>query len=174
MICCDKLVDEIILHEILGTDDATVSGVDETRLQIDNGILWVYDDIRGKWLSSFRASLEAGEKGRAKNKYLLVVDGQAINLTGYRLPRDATITALAAQTRDIETWTLHVRKNGTLTDIASLVMSGISGNHTNSLNIDLDESDRVQFYAETTTFLGIKDPLIWIEIAWRNDILLPP
>lgn len=171
MPCCKDLVNEIILHEILGSSSG---GVGSDHLQIDNGILWVYDDNRSKWLSSFRSTFSSGERGRAKNKYLRTLDGQTTNLAGYRLPRKATITALVAQTKDVETWTLRVRKNGGPTDIASLVMTGVSGNHSGSLNIDLDEGDRLQFYAETTAFLGIKDPLVWAEIAWRNDILTPP
>src|SRR3990167_5696924 len=118
------VVEEIILHEILGTSSGGSTGSD--HLQIDNGILWVYDDTRGKWLSSFKSTFIAGEKGRVKNKYLVVVDGQTLNLAGFRLPRNATITALVAQTKDIETWTLHIRKNGALTNIASLIMSSAS------------------------------------------------
>jgi hypothetical protein len=168
---CKDIVQEIILHEILGSSSG---GTGNNSLQIDNGILWVYDEGRGKWLSSFRATFDAGEKGRVKNKYLIVHDGQTTNLSGFRLPRKATITAVSAQTRNVETWTLHIRRNGSPTNIASLTMSAVDGNHTSSLNIDVDEGDRVQFFAETTNFLGIKDPLIWVEIAWRNDTLLPP
>lgn len=169
---CSDIVKEIILHEIV--DTTTVSGIDQSLLQIDNGILFVYDLSRGKWLSSFRATLGAGEKGRVKNKYLTVFDGQTSNLSGYRLARDATLTAIAIQTRESETWTLHVRKNDLPTNLASLTMTGVDGNHSSVINVNLDEGDRLHFYAETTSFFGIKDPLIWVEIAWRNDTIPSP
>lgn len=168
---CKDIVQEIILHEILGSSGG---GTGSDSLQIDNGILWVYDDNRGKWLSSFRSTFDAGEKGRVKNKYLQVHDGQTTNLSGFRLPRKATLTAIVAQTRNVETWTVHIRKNGVVTNIASLTMSAVDGNHSSSIDVDLDEGDRVQLFAETTAFLGIKDPLVWVEIAWRNDTLPPP
>jgi hypothetical protein len=144
------------------------------KLKVDGDNLWVYDDTRAKWLSSYRTSLHGGERGRAKNKYLLVVDGQALNLSGWRIPRDATLTAISAQTRSAFTWTLRVRKNGSPTNIASLVMTAAAGAHDTSIDVDLDEGDQLQLYAETTSFFGVKDPLVWVEVAWRNDTLAMP
>jgi hypothetical protein len=168
---CHDIAEEIILHEILGSSGGEINN---SLLAIDNGILWIYDEGRGKWLSSFRSNFASGEKGRAKNKYLLLFDGQASNLSGYRLTRDATITAVTAQTKSSETWTLHIRKNNDPTNIVSLSMSAAAGNHTGSANIDLVAGDRVQLYAETTSFFGISDPTVWVEIAWRNSVLPIP
>ena len=137
-------------------------------IKVVDGRLWVYDDTRNKWLSADRLTATAGRSGRAKNIYLRIKDGQSCNLTGYRLPRNATITAVAAQTRGNETWTLRVRKNGDSSDLTSLVMTNVAGAHDTTVDVDLDEGDRVQFYAETTTFFGVKDPFIHIEIAWRE------
>jgi hypothetical protein len=206
---CDKIIEEILLHEIVGfettaggggdiiveDDDVLVaSGINTLNfaegikavnaggqidvslyeLQVDQGLLWVYDTVRGKWLSTQRSTFGAGEKGRIRNKYLMVFDGQVSNLTGWRVVRDATITAIAAQTRNNETWTLRVRKNGDPTDIASLTMSAVDGNHSSVANVDVSEGDQIQFYAETTGFLGIKDALVWVEVAWRNTTLAAP
>lgn len=207
---CDKIIEEILLHEIIGfettaggtvdlviEDDEVLvaSGINTINfadgvkainagggqvdvslsgLQVDQGILWVYDSVRGKWLSSQRNSFGAGEKGRIRNKYLMVFDGQVTNLTGWRVVRDATITAIAAQTKDAESWSLRVRKNGDPTDIATLVMNSVDGNHTNVTNVDISEGDQIQFYAETAGFFGIKDALVWVEVAWRNTSLAAP
>lgn len=138
-------------------------------IQVDENLLWVYDSSRSKWLSVDRMTAISGRKGRAKNVYLRLIEGQASNLTGYRMVRDGTITAISAQTRGNETWTLKVQVNGS--DVASLAMSNEMGNHDTSINVDVNEGDLVQFYAETTTFLGIKDPFVWAEIAWRNNNL---
>jgi hypothetical protein len=53
----------------------------------------------------------------------------------------------------------------------SLPISGASGAHNTIVDVDLDEGDLVQIFAETTNFFGIKDPFVMIEIAWRNDTL---
>lgn len=141
-----------------------------TNLQVDGGKLWVYDSTRNKWLSSDRLTVGAANKARTRNKYLEVFDSQTSNLSGYRLVRDATVTAIAAQTRGSESWTLRMRKNGDPTNIVSLTMSSVEGDHSNVVNVDLDEGDTIQFFAETP--LGaIKDPLVWVEVAWRNDNL---
>lgn len=140
-------------------------------IQLVNDILWTYDTTRTKWLSVQRINFSAGEKGRIKNKYLPVYDGLVSSLTGWRVPRDGVITAMSVQTRANESWTLHIRKNGVATNIASLVLANVDGSHEISTDVNIAAGDRIQFYAETTTFLGIKDVLAWIEISWRNDAL---
>lgn len=160
----------IIEHEILGIDTG-FSGSGLSSLKVDGGRLWIYDSVRGKWLSSDTVIVTASRKGRAKNKYLDFENGVSSLATGFRITGPATIIGLAAQTRAQETWTIHVRKNNTETNIASLSINNLTGSHNNALNINLEEGDFVQFYAETTSFLGIKDPKVWLKIAWRNDNL---
>jgi len=163
----EKIKEHLVICEILSCHDDD-GGSGDPNLKVVGGRLWVYDNIRNKWISADRLQAVAGRKGRCKNAYLRVQDGQAINLTGYRVPRKAIITAIAAQTRNNETWTLRVRKNGDSTDIASLVMNNVTGGHDTTVDVDLDEGDQIQIYAETTAFFGIKDPFAWIEIGWRE------
>ena len=160
----------LIEHEIILEPEEPLPP-DEIDHQVDGGRLWVYDETRDKWLSSDRLFAVAGRDGRAKNLYLRLVDSQPSNLTGYRMLRNATIVAVAAQTRSIETWTLQIRKNGDPTNLYSLAISGAPGGHVNTVDVDLNEGDLVQMFVETTAFLGIKDPFAMIEIAWRNDTL---
>lgn len=169
-VSADDIRRHIIEHEIIHEPEEPLPP-EELDHQVDGGRLWVYDEIRDKWLSSDRLFAVAGRDGRAKNLYLRIVDNHPSNLTGYRMLRQATIVAVAAQTRSIETWTLQIRKNGDPTNLYSLPISGVSGAHLNTVNVDLDEGDLVQMFAETTAFLGIKDPFVMIEIAWRNDSL---
>jgi len=168
-VTCDSLKNHIIEHEILGTTTSSV-----TNVEVDGGILWVYDDTRSKWLSAERLIATAGRRGRTKNIYLRLIDGQASNLAGYRIPRDGTIVSISAQTRGTETWVLRVRKNGLVTNVASLSVSAAAGAHDVTLDVDVDESDRIEMYADTTAFFGIKDPFVMVEIAWRNDTLPAP
>jgi hypothetical protein len=171
----DVLVQSGVQHlnfedEISAIYDGVTGRVDISleNMRVDDGRLWVYDITRSKWLSSDRLNASGGRKGRIKNGYLRILDGQSCNLTGYRLPRNGTITAIAAQTRDNETWTLRVRKNGDPTDIASLALNNVAGGHDTTVDVDVSEGDLIQLFAETTTFFGIKDPFVWVEIAWRE------
>jgi len=163
----DELNSEIAHLERLYREFEQRTVYDE--LQVVDNTLWVYDITRNEWLSSSRFYPTAGRKGRAKNSYLYVNDGLAMSATGYRIPRDATITALSAQTRSNETWTLKIRKNNDLDiDLATLEITNAMGNHDKTIDVNLNEGDVVRFYAETTGFLGIKDPLVFAEIAWRR------
>jgi len=164
--CGANIRKHIIEHEILGIRDNS-----QPDIQVDGGRLWVYDHERDKWLSTDRLFATAGRSGRAKNSYLRIADRQTSNLTGYRLFRSGTIVAIAAQTRNPETWTLRVRRNGNVTNVASLVMNATNGRHVTTVNVDIDEGDRLQLFAETTAVFGIRDPFVEIEIAWRNNNL---
>jgi hypothetical protein len=151
---------------------STLLGVKLPPIVLDAGTPWMYDDNRSKWLSAGRVVFMAGRSGRIKNGFLRTVDGQVTNLTGYRMPRDATITTISVQTRTSETWTLHIRKNGTDTNILSVPIIASTGAHDTLIDVDLDEGDRIHFFAETTTLFGIKDPIAWIEVAWKHDLLI--
>jgi len=163
----ESLKQHIIEHEIvLESHNITIGG----DILVDDNILWLYDTSRSKWLSIDRFKPGGGESGKSKDKYLPVFDGQTLNLTGWRLPRDGTIVGIVAQTRLAATWTLEVRKNGALSAIASLAIAGTTGDHVRTTDVDVDEGDRIQLYANG----DVRDPLVWIEIAWRNDSLTIP
>jgi hypothetical protein len=159
------IVDHIIEHEILGIDSSL------SNVKVSEGRLWVYDTIRSKWLSSDRFDVVAGRNGRVRNGYLRIVDGLASSASGYRIIRPATITAVGAQGRTLQDWTLRVRKNNETTELVSLTMMGVTGNHDTTIDVDLDEGDMIQFYANTDAFVGVKNIAVWAEVAWRNDNL---
>lgn len=158
---------QLILNSILGGGSSTPTDPN-ADLQISGGHLYLKDTTRGnKWISADRLIVYSARDGRARNTYLPYIDGQSFLSTGIRLPRNATIIGIVAQTRDLETWTLHVRRNGDPTNIASLVLNNTAGSQTTVLNVDVSSGDRIQLYAETTGLLGIRDPNVWVEIAWR-------
>lgn len=133
-------------------------------IRIENGILYAFDAGRDVFLTPHRMTLIAGMQHRAKNTYLRLVDSQASNQTGYRMSRSSVITAISAQSRGTNPWTIHIRKNGNTTNLYSLVVSG-GGAHNNNVDIRLNEGDTIQFYCEAASFFGIKSPLVWVEVA---------
>lgn len=135
------------------------------RVSIIDGILYTYDSTRAKWLSVERKMLWASKAGSAKNVYLRVGEVSTLQ-TGMRMPRDGTITALVVQTRDPETWTLEIRRNGVTTPIASLAISAATGAHDTAVNVDFTAGDIIQVYANTAG-TTIRAPVAGLEIAWR-------
>lgn len=156
-----EIADHLLMHEILGVESSLPTG-----LTIVNGILYIYDDTRLKNLSSFRTTIVAGRSGRAKNVYLGVGDGQPSSSVGIRIPRPSTLTSISAQARGANSWLVHLRKNQSNVDLYTLniITNGI---HDITLNLDLDEGDILQFHCDSTAFLGIRDPLVVVEIAAR-------
>jgi len=129
------------------------------------GIQYNYDGTRVKWLSNERKFLIAGRAANnVTNAYIEIDSGVVSSDTGYRLLRNGTLTGIWAQTRDVETWTLEIRRNGVVTPIATLVITASRGNTNNALNIDVAQNDEIQFYVNGT---AIARPVVGIEVAWR-------
>ncbi len=132
----------------------------------DDGILYIYDGTRSKWLSVDRTMVGWGRNSNnTSNQYLRQFNGAQSNFSGWRMVRDGTITAITAQTNIAQTWTLEIRKNDAGTVITSLTMAAQAGNHNNTLNIDISEGDFIQAYCNGNS---IDYPQTLIEIAWRK------
>ena len=132
----------------------------------DDGILYIYDGTRSKWLSVDRTMVGWGRNSNnTSNEYLRQFNGALSNQNGWRMVRNGTITAISAQSDIDQTWTFEVRKNDATTVIASITMTGIQGNHNNTLNVDINEGDFIQAYCNGTS---VDYPETLIEIAWRK------
>jgi hypothetical protein len=79
------------------------------------------------------------------------------------MSRKGTITNISVQNNKINTFTLHIRKNNLLTNIASLSVVASLGNSDKIANIDFLEDDLLQFYIEDLAY----SPVAYIEVAWR-------
>ncbi|SOU86649.1 hypothetical protein [Tenacibaculum dicentrarchi] len=146
----------------------TPTGTSGGQMFVDstNGILYIYDGTRMKWLSVDRTMIGWGrDNNNTTDQYLRQFNGAPSNKNGWRMIRNATITAITAQTDIDQTWTLEIRKNDGTTAIASLIMTNQQGNHNNILNIDVNEGDFIQAYCNGTS---VDFPQTLIEIAWRK------
>ncbi|MCD8451985.1 hypothetical protein LNI90_07800 [Tenacibaculum dicentrarchi] len=146
----------------------TPTGTSGGQMFVDstNGILYIYDGTRMKWLSVDRTMIGWGrDSNNTTDQYLRQFNGAPSNKNGWRMIRNATITAITAQTDIDQTWTLEIRKNDGTTAIASLIMTNQQGNHNNILNIDVNEGDFIQAYCNGTS---VDFPETLIEIAWRK------
>ncbi|MBE7692440.1 hypothetical protein [Tenacibaculum finnmarkense] len=146
----------------------TPTGTSGGQMFVDstNGILYIYDGTRAKWLSVDRTMVGWGvNNANTTNQYLRQFNGAQSSQNGWRMIRNGTITAISAQTNINQTWTLEIRKNDGTTAIASLTITNQQGNHNNSVNIDVNEGDFIQAYCNGSS---VDYPETLIEIAWRK------
>lgn len=100
--------------------------------------------------------ISGGREGNnVSNVYLRGPGGTPMNLSGFVIPFNSTITSISMASRGVENWTLEVRKNNTATVVASLVSVGVERAYADTLSVDMVAGDEVQFYCNGTS---ISDP----------------
>ncbi|CAM1333033.1 hypothetical protein [Tenacibaculum aestuariivivum] len=145
----------------------TPTGTSTGQMFVDstNGILYIFDGTRNKWLSVDRTMVGWGRNNdNTTNEYLRQFNGAQSNNNGWRMIRNGTITAISAQTNINQNWTLEIRKNDAPAVITSITMT-TQGNHNNTINVNINEGDYIQAYCNGTS---IDYPEVLIEIAWRK------
>ena len=92
-------------------------------------------------------NIGAARSGNVSDVYMYAYDNLQTNLSGYILPYDCTLYAISAGTQFNETWSAEVHDGtGTLVPGALLSISADTSGFTNSLSIDFNAGDEVQFY----------------------------
>ena len=138
----------------------------EIPMAMIGNVLAVYDktNSRNRFLSVHRAYMTFTGRDNANNtsEYARIGDFTS-NQSGGRLMRNATLTGISAQTNGAETWTVRVRKNGVVTNLASLALTAVSGAQA-EYNIDFNAGDSVEVYIDGTS---IDRPLIRLEFRER-------
>lgn len=153
--------------ELTEKSSLPLTGLSSGQLAVKDGILFVYDGTRSKWLSVTRMFLVFGKSGNTKNQYLYFYAGSLpSNNSGLRLSRNATIVSLSGQFDSVDTGTFEIRKNDNISSITSLTVTSSIGNHDNTPNINLNEGDYIQSYFSSSS--KVPDPMIIIEMAWRE------
>lgn len=126
-----------------------------------NGVVWVYDSTRSKWLSIDRVGLEFGAQ-RSNGTYLNASGG---NTSGYGgILRDGTIIGVMARAAAGHlTKTFEIRANGVMISTFSLV-AGVYRNAV--LNVDFNSGDWLGVWSSTAG-LRVDMVSVILEIAWR-------
>jgi len=150
-------------------DVVTPSSNQNQIKQDSNGVLLFFDNSRSKFLSASRQTYKFGVKHRnvASSRWLNIIDGIPTNVTGYKIPRNATITSITIQcSNNTGTTNFIVRKNDNPATIYSSSLS-TSSNSVDNLNVDIDKDDWLQIFMSVTS--GAVDfPLLVLELAWRE------
>jgi hypothetical protein len=131
-----------------------------------NNEIAVYDRTRTKWLGINREYMNFAGRDNANNsdEYLRAGSDFTSNQSGPRLFRNMTLIGISAQTNGAETWTVRVRRNGVVTNLASLALSAVAGAQSITTNVDFNQGDKVDVFAEGTS---INRPYVRLEFAPR-------
>lgn len=119
---------------------------------IDSGEVYYYDSSRSKDLGVAVIQIGCGRNSaNTTDQYLRTFNGTPMNQTGVALPYDATLIGGSMMgSRNDQSWTVRLRKNGSSTNLASLSITNAYENHVTNSNIDFDAGDRIQIYMEGT------------------------
>lgn len=149
--------------------DTIVRGQTQTYTQDAHGILLFYDNSRSKTLSITRESFPFGINHRniTSSQWMTLVGRNRSNLTGYKIPRNATITSLSVQTQNsVADCTFYIRRNGVVTNLTSITLVGQVSNVIDDLDIDLNNDDWLQVYLQVNSG-NVDYPTLLLELAWR-------
>jgi hypothetical protein len=134
------------------------------RIVTDSSGTYMLDPIRNKMLSIARYQFFAGRYSQNVTlEYLRFDDGIPGTSSGRVIRNNATIVSLGGMTSDVSSWYLKIFKYGSNSPILSQQI-GTKSFTFNSLNIDVNAGDILQFFVDGT---NIKMPLVELELAWR-------
>lgn len=100
-------------------------------------------------------------------RWLRIAGGVVSNTSGYKLPRNATITAMTVQTENIvDEGRFNIRTNNQMVNLHTAILTASKDIIEDELNIDVDKGDYIQMFL--SVLVGQVDyPVVNIEIAWR-------
>jgi len=152
--------------ELTQKSSLPTTGLAAGQLAVKDGILFIYDGTRSKWLSVERLYLVFGRRGNTSNQYLSYSAGRLpSNNSGLRIPRDACVVAMSAQLDASGTANMRLRRNDSASNISTLAISAALGAHDTSLDINLSAGDFLQMYSDNAS--SVQDPMVIVEIAYR-------
>lgn len=136
-----------------------------SQIYVFDGIAYILDPIRGKYLSTGRTQLSFGYYGPNQSSRYLRVEGVTTSGNGWMMMRNATLTGLCTRSRSSTTYQLQIRKNDVTTPIQTIVANAGSG-VSDTLDVNVNKGDYVQLFIDGT---AIDHPLAFLELAWRYD-----
>lgn len=103
--------------------------------------------ILQRGLANFGAARDNNE---VIDQYLRGYDGLPMNISGFVIPFNATIVAISANRDGTgNAWTAEVRKNPSVTSIASISLSTSESNKfDDTLNVNVDAGDILAIYSD--------------------------
>ena len=131
-----------------------------------NGILYLYDSSRSKWISTLRQVVGFGinHKNVKSPRWMGLIGKVKTPYSGYRIPRDGVITAVTVQLSQNGSATFQIRKNSS-SIIHTLTLSSQNGLTQDSLDIEINSGDYLQCRVMPSP--SVSYPIVMVEISWR-------
>ena len=151
----------------LQTDVGDIQSV-LTDLTVINGVIYAKDSVRNKWIGP-TINYSFGRKNNVRNRYLELTGGMVSNLSGARTHRPLCITSMSIQLGAVAatSTTIEIRKNNSVTPIASQVVNGVAGIHVNDLDVSLAAGDYLQVYVNGGR---ISNPFVSVIAAYEESL----
>lgn len=134
------------------------------QMFLRNGIMFVYDDVRTKWLSLNRNTIIFGSKiadGRFLN-----LNNFSSNMAGWPALRDGTVVGITVQASSGNlTKDFSILKNNSTISLFDFSLSSLYYANGN-LDIDFQENDLIKILASSTN-AAVYNIIVNLEIAWR-------
>ena len=148
----------------------TPSEGDMTWIDNNSGIIYNFDDTRGKWMSASRNVFEYARKGTAKGMYIPLLGDLDDSDDVYISIKNAIIVSIFCRSMggDVNA-EFELRKNGEM--IYEFEYDGSNNrNYINTnLNLDINIYDKIQVYVNNVGS-GTRNVVCRVETAWRYDI----
>jgi len=135
----------------------------------NNGIIQFYDYTRDKLLSVNRETMSFGIDHRniTGKRWLRVNDKINTYVSGYKIIRNATITAISIHTQNIvDEARFSIRLNNSTTNIHTSSISASQDIIEDNLNYNINKDDFLQLFMSVLSG-DVDFPIVTVEIAWR-------
>jgi len=139
--------------------------------QDSDGLLYHFDENRGKWLSVNRETMSfcINAKNIKGKRYMAHNGNFYSNVSGKSLIRDSTITSISIQTDNLQcTFDVNIHKNKEPFSIYTINLNNVGSKILDDINFDLNKGDFIQLSMENSDIMGIRFPEILIEYCWRR------
>ncbi len=130
-----------------------------------DGIVYIYDETRDKWLSAYKFYPAWGHGNNVENQYMKYATVGA-TAGGPTMIRNSTIIGLTISvTGGNQTKNFKIRKNGSGVDLETYQLVDGKINVTDA-NIDIDINETIQLFIGLNG-AAVNGPNATLEIAWR-------
>lgn len=138
----------------------------------DNGLQFVYDGSRGKYLSTSRQTFNGGRTTAVAGStvYLRVGDATQSSTAGFKMFRNGTITGFSVDNNNTLTSarTMQVRVNDSVV-FSSNIGVGAKSTYSNQVNVDFNEGNVIQVSALAGAVgSALNNWIAIVEVAWRS------
>jgi hypothetical protein len=146
-----------------------LGAADQIPISMINNSPAYYDktNSRNTFLSYYRqhAYFQGRDSANNKDEYMRI-GAFTSNQSGYRLLHNMKLVGVSVQAENSATYNIRIRKNGSVTNLASLAVTAATGAHLNTYNLDLDAGDAIQVYLDSAG-VNVSRPSITLEMAER-------